>query len=550
MTSPSNAQSPHVGSDEAWAEAVRREAVIRPLAGAPRLSKAAIGVAARTLGLSAPRVYGLLRAFRQQPVTASLLPTRPGPTKGTRRLAGAIEAKIDAAIEAVYFKPERPTLRRTLREVRQDCRDAGLAPPSIKALRARVSARSLRERAAARDGTETAGSHFRQVHGGLRTERPLQIVQIDHTKVDIMLVDDITRACIGRPWLTLVLDVHTRLVAGLYLSLDPPSAAGTALAVAHAILPKAKWLTDRGVTLAWPVHGIPELIHVDNGREFHSRAFTRGCQQHGIRLAYRPPATPRFGGHIERLMGTLMGRVHALPGTTFSNVAARRAYDAEAKAVLTFREFERVLVLEVLGPYHNEVHAALGRPPVAAWTDGMAGIELRLPSDPDRLVRDFLPFEERLARRDGIRLFGIQYQDGALAHLVGTTAKLRVKYDPRDLSAVFVELPSGGDVRVPYADFSRPAITLWEHREACRQLHAAGRRQVDEHAVFAAVAEQRQVLAAAYEKSKAARRAVSRTGLAASGVSAPEHPVGDAADDPVATVPMPADGQSSGVEFW
>jgi putative transposase len=75
MTNPSNAQSLHAVSDEAWAEAVRREAVIRPLAAAPRLSKAVIGVTARALGLSAPRVYGLLRAFRQQPVTASL-PTR------------------------------------------------------------------------------------------------------------------------------------------------------------------------------------------------------------------------------------------------------------------------------------------------------------------------------------------------------------------------------------------------------------------------------------------------------------------------------------------
>lgn len=177
-----------------------------------------------------------------------------------------------------------------MREVRQDCRDAGLRPPSIKALRARVSARSLRERAAARDGAEAAGNRFRQVHGGLRTERPLQIVQIDHTKVDIMLVDDITRACIGRPWLTLVLDVHTRLVAGLYLSLDPPSAAGTGLAVAHAILPKTKWLADRGVTLAWPVHGIPELIHVTT-----DESSTRGRSPaaasstgFGSRIARRP----------------------------------------------------------------------------------------------------------------------------------------------------------------------------------------------------------------------------------------------------------------------
>jgi putative transposase len=102
MTNPSNAQSLHAVSDAAWAEAVRREAVIRPLAAASQLGKVAVTVAARDLGLSAPRVYGLLRAFRRQPVTASLLPTKPGPMKGTRWLAPAIEAKI----EAVYLKPE------------------------------------------------------------------------------------------------------------------------------------------------------------------------------------------------------------------------------------------------------------------------------------------------------------------------------------------------------------------------------------------------------------------------------------------------------------
>jgi putative transposase len=72
-------------------------------------------------------------------------------------------------------------------------------------------------------------------------------------------------------------------------------------------------------------------------------------------------------------METLMGRVHALPGSTSSNVAARGDYDAEAAAVLTLREFDRILVLEMLGPYYNEVHSALGRPPAAAWTEGTAG---------------------------------------------------------------------------------------------------------------------------------------------------------------------------------
>jgi len=68
-------------SDAAWAEAVRREAVIRPLAAAPRLGKAMMETAARRLGLSTPRVYGLLRIFRDHPVTAALLPTKSGPAR-------------------------------------------------------------------------------------------------------------------------------------------------------------------------------------------------------------------------------------------------------------------------------------------------------------------------------------------------------------------------------------------------------------------------------------------------------------------------------------
>lgn len=548
------ARSLHGVSDAAWAEAVRRETVIRPLCAAARLGKAAVAAAERDLGLSSSRIYALVRAFRRRPVTIALVPAKRGPQKGGRRLDPRIEARIDRAIEDVYLKPERPTLKRVLIGVRCDCRAAGLKSPSMKALRTRVTARSLRERVKAREGAEAAADRFRQVKVGLRTGRLLQVVQIDHTKVDIMLVDDVTRACIGRPWLTLVLDVHTRMVVGLYLSLDAPSAISAALAVAQAVLPKMEWLADRAIGLAWLAHGLPEIIHVDNGREFHSRAFERGCQQHGIRIEYRPPATPHFGGHIERLMGTLMGRIHVLPGTTFSNVAARGAYDSEAQAVLTFREFERILTLEVLGPYHNEIHAALGRTPASAWADGEFHETLRDASDAAALLRDFLPFEERIVRRDGIRLFNILYQDGALAHLVDHgVGKLRVKYDPRDLSAVFVELPAGEHVRVPYADLGRLPITLWEHREAMQRLRADGRRSVDEHAIFAAVAEQRRVLVAAQSRSKAARRAVARIEAADRATMVPTsrgEGQGRDIEDAEAKVPMPRDGETSGVEFW
>ena len=40
-----------------------------------------------------------------------------------------------------------------------------------------------------------------------RSTKPLELVQIDHTMVDIMVVDDINRESIGQPWITMVFDV-------------------------------------------------------------------------------------------------------------------------------------------------------------------------------------------------------------------------------------------------------------------------------------------------------------------------------------------------------
>lgn len=81
-------------------------------------------------------------------------------------------------------------------------------------------------------------------------------------------------------------------------------------------------------------------MYVDNAREFKSEALTRGCQQHGIDLDYRPLGQPQYGGIIERVIGTAMQEIHELPGTTFSNPVQRGSYDSEKKASLTMTELE------------------------------------------------------------------------------------------------------------------------------------------------------------------------------------------------------------------
>jgi putative transposase len=198
------------------------------------------------------------------------------------------------------------------------------------------------------EGRKAARDRFTPATGSVEAPWPLSLVQIDHTLVDVIVVDTVTRLPIQRPWLTLAIDVHSRCVAGFHLSLDPPSATSVALYVAQACLPKDAWLTARGIEGDWPVRGLLERLHLGNAKEFRSEALRRGCEQYGITIDYRPVRTPHYGGHIERLIGTMMGKVHLLPGTTFSDVRCKGDNDPESTAAMTLDEVERWLAMRLL----------------------------------------------------------------------------------------------------------------------------------------------------------------------------------------------------------
>lgn len=328
--------------------------------------------------------------------------------------------------------------------------------------------------------------------------------------MDVTVVDPVTRLPIGRPTLTLAIDVNTRLALGFYLSLEAPSLTAVALCLTHAVIDKTAWLASRGIAADWPAHGIPKTIHVDSGAEFHARAFERACAEHRIDLSYRPPGTPRFGGHIERLIGTMLGAVHLIPGSHFSNIRERGDLDPEAEAVMTLRELETYLALEIVGAYHARIHKALDMPPAAAWNSRIGGITVRKPTDPRQFLIDFLPCEDRILQRDGLHLFHIRYWSDELRWLMGNDRRrLTVKYDPRDLSCVFVATGQGYLEARP-ADRTRPAIALWEQRAARRALRAEGRRAVDEGLIFSTILAQRALVDEATRHTKAMRRDLAR----------------------------------------
>lgn len=514
----------------AWQEACEREAVIRPLTERPKLTRAAVECAAAELGLNRSRIFELVGRYRSKPVASSLLDQGRGFPKGQHRLSPRLDGIISAEIDGFYLARPKPSLAQLVRSVRHACQSEGIEAPSLNTIVARAREVDAKRSIAARDGAKAAADRFRPVTRSFDAEYPLHVVQMDHTPADVIIVDEHFRRPLGRPILTLQIDVATRTIPGFYVSLEHPSATSVGMAIRHAVLPKTAWLQERDLDrVEYPVAGIPDALHLDNAKEFHSLALNRGCRQHGIELIYRPVRTPHYGGHIERLIGTTVGEIHLLPGTTFSNVKAKGDYNAEGKACLTLPEFERWLTLQI-AVYHGTIHGELGVPPLTAWHDALAKrpTPLRYPINDAAFLLNFLPFEMRKVRREGIELFHAFYWHGTLAALaVSTDRKRPVKYNPLNLSAVYLELSDGEHLTVPLRDRRRPAITKFEHDAAVKALRERGRLALDEHQIFEMVKEQRTIVRDAIARTKTARKAAQRTVYALSAgapVIAPTEP--------------------------
>lgn len=275
----------------------------------------------------------------------------------------------------------------------------------------------------------------------------------------------------------------------------------------HSVFDKSPWLREREIIEPWPVAGLPETLHVDNGSDFRSRAFKRGCDDAGVAIDWRSPGEPRFGGHIERLIGTQMGKLHLLPGTTSSNAQELGEYDSKRHSALTLRELERYITLDIVGNYHQSIHRTLARPPIAVWREHEGEIPLRLPQDRMRFWLTFLPEQERTLQPSGIHLFGMRYWSAALSADLGTAnRRLLVKYDPRDMSRVFVRRPSGSFVEARYADLTLASVTLHEALASRRTLLAKGRREVNTRTIVGTAIEQRKLVDAAVKATATVRR--------------------------------------------
>ena len=521
-----------------WAEAERRRDLLDSLARRAARTGIDVAAVAAALGVTPRRVWALLRRVRAHggaDTAALFLPARPASCPG--RLSAEVEAVIAHAIDQHYAKPTRPSLHSLSEEVVNRCTAAGLVPPSYKAVQARVRARDQVWLKRRREGEKAARSIRLLTGAHPGADAPWARVQIDSTPCDVRVVREHERTVIGRPTVTLALDLYSRVILGFSLALDAASTVTVATCLAHACLPKQDWLAarDLAASVRWPVWGKPAMLEYDQGPENEAYGIQRGLRLHGIKGRVRAKGHPEQHGHIERLIGTMMKRLHERRGTTFSNVNERGEADPAATACLTLPELERIFALEI-DRYNHTVHHGISERPMERYLAYYRRPDLpdaqRVPPflPAEHLLQDFLPHERRHLVRTGFRLFRVDYSSRDLLPMWRRQNQAKVErivvYDPRSLARVWVmEDAADGYVAVPYRT-PHPDMTLAESvaaRRALRALKAADRTEARlfENVLSVRAIEERGRTATARMRAERSRQARHTAVLPPSGPAAP-----------------------------
>jgi putative transposase len=316
--------------------------------------------------------------------------------------------------------------------------------------------------AVARHGKFKADQWFSYCGAHMPPTRILERVEIDHTPLDLILLDDELLIPIGRPYLTLLVDVFSGCVLGFHLSYKAPSYVSAAKAISHAILPKK--LDSVGIDLQndWPCYGKIENLVVDNGAEFWSKNLEHACQSTGINIQYNPVRKPWLKPFVERFFGQInQSFLTELPGKTFSNILEKEEYKPEKDAIIRFSTFVEEFHRWIVDVYHQDSDSRDTRIPIRQWE---AGFNVYPPlkmneEEEERFTLLMYISDQRTLTRNGFKFEELMYDSTALAdyrkHYPQTkeTIKKLIKVDPDDISRIYVFLEElGSYLEVPCTD--------------------------------------------------------------------------------------------------
>ena len=402
-----------------------------------------------------------------------------------------IEDLADDIISTLYLTPERRSIAECLGTLRGRVAKLNqtrlpseqLARPQHSYLKRKIQELPAYDVCVARFGKRLADIRFRAAGNGVFAETPLTRAAIDHSRLDLIVVDDETGLPLGRPWLTLILDEYSRYVLGYYIGFEDPSTVSIARALRNAIMPKADLLKRYpDIQNSWDAWGTVHTLVADNGVELHGTAVETAMDTFGMIVQFCPRRKPWYKGKIERFFGTInTGLLAGIPGRTFSNVLEKADYDPLKHAVVGLATLREVVLMWIVDVYHQTPHRTLGTPPAEAWAEAISRTDRWLPSSSSVFDSAFSRRDDRLLSHKGIEFDGLFYNSEdmrVLREQHGTTIKVEVRVMDEDIGHLFVVAPDGRTViKVPALDQAyAKGMTRWQHK-VCRRYQ---RRMLDD----------------------------------------------------------------------
>jgi transposase InsO family protein len=322
--------------------------------------------------------------------------------------------------------------------------------------------------------------------------RPGEQVQIDTTRLDVMAV--LEDGSLGRPELTIAVDVATRSVLAAVLRPHGTKAVDAALLLAEMAVPhpaRSAWPAAlhlsraevpyaRMLSLDERLEGaaarpviVPETIVVDRGKIYVSESFVAACETLGVSVQPAPPRRPQAKGVVERTFGSINDLFcQHVAGHTGSS-PLRRGKNTEAEACWTIPQLQDFLDEWIVCGWQNRPHEGLRHPvlpktsltPNQMWAAlialcGYVPVPLTGADYLELLPVRWQPITERGIRID-YRSYDHEVLDphrGRRSDVVAKDGKWEVHHNPHDARQIWVRLSDGQLHEVP-----------WIHRDHVHQ---------------------------------------------------------------------------------
>ncbi len=391
----------------------------------------------------------------------------------TLRFDDSTEKLIEKATN-FYLTKEQPSIMNAYKQLRlyawQHKEKTGNEIPilSYDAFRKRIDALDKYLVIEKRYGKRIADIRFKAYKKGSTATRPLEIVEIDHTPVDLMVVDEESRIPLGRPTLTSLIDKFSRMVVGFYFSFTPPSTLSVIECLRHAILPKTG-LKELYPSLSndWPAHGIPETIVVDNGMEFFSADFKEIIKSLGMNIVRSPVKNPTYKGAVERHFKSVADDLlKNKPGKTFSNIFEKGEYDPKKHAVISLSSLIEITHLWIIDQINDTPNRSINTTPRRQWDSAISLYPVRLPKSIEAFNLALGKITTRKIQHYGIDFESLRYNSDELSLIRRQhTGEVTIKYDPNNLSRIYVLNPLKPEyLIVPCNDLPYAYKTLYQHK--------------------------------------------------------------------------------------